>query len=385
MAGDNNATVHVQPTRRGKTFTVGDYTVDSKELGRGGMAMVYRATDPTGRQVALKELQPHLARDREMTKRFRQEYDVVAGIKHDHVVRFLDYLRANQTFYIVMEFVDGVSLRQILRKRPRRLPLPLAVGLGHMLARTVAHIHGQGVLHRDLKPGNVMFASGGQIKLTDFGIAHLEGTRMTATGVVLGSPTYMAPEQLSGDRAAIGERTDVYALGTLIYECIEGLDPFRIKAKEDLLTVLHRKVETEPKPMKRCDDQALRSLLLRCVSPMAGDRPADMEELGNGLAAAAHDRGAPTGSALGQAILREVGLDDKGQEATRRERLARSEAREQARAAQRGTAAETASETRSRGPLGGRDGGRRTAILGTIVIATALGILTFLLGRGCFG
>jgi serine/threonine protein kinase len=385
MAGDKDATVHAQPTRRGKTFVVGDYTVDTKPLGRGGMATVYRATDPAGRQVALKELQPHLARDREMKKRFRQEYDVVAGLKHDHVVRFLDYLQANQTYYIVMEFVDGVSLRQILRKRPRRLPMPLAVGLGHMLARTVAHIHGQGVLHRDLKPGNVMFAAGGQIKLTDFGIAHLEGTRMTATGVVLGSPTYMAPEQLSGDRAAIGERTDVYALGTLIYECIEGLDPFRIKAKEDLLTVLHRKVEAAPKPMKRCDDDALRALLLRCVAPAADDRPADMEELGNGLAVAAQDRGAPTGSALGQAILREVGLDDEGQEATRRERQARADARDLARTKQQGTAVGGAPESPSRGVQTRRDGGRRTAILGTIAIAAALGILTFLLGRGCFG
>ncbi len=379
MAADTKATVRATPPPggTGKTFSVGDYTVESKPLGRGGMATVYRATGPDGRAVALKELQPHLARDREMKKRFRQEYDVVARLRHDHVVRFLDYLSANQTYYIAMEFVDGVSLRQVLRKRPGRIPTALAAGLGDVLARTVAHIHAQGVLHRDLKPGNVMFTSDGQIKLTDFGIAYREGTRMTATGVVLGSPTYMAPEQLSGDRDTIGERTDVYALGTLIYECIEGMDPFRVKPKEDLLAVLHRKVESAPRPLRHCDDEVLAEILLRCVRADARERPADMEELGRALAVAAQELGAPTGSALGQAILREAGLDPAGQEATRRERQRRAEARE--------PAPERPATDPPRPPAEAAGGGRRAAILGVIAVAVALAVVTFLLGRGCFG
>ena len=195
----------------------------------------------------------------------------------------------------------------------------------------------------------------------------------------------MAPEQLSGDREAIGEHTDVYALGTLIYESIEGVDPYRVKPKEDLLAVLHRKAEAEPKEMKHCDIEALSTLLLRCVSPQREDRPQGMGELSRALALMAQEHGAPTGQALGQAILAEVGLDEAGLAEAERVKRERAAARKQAKEGASKTGA-TVVGTEAKKPSNreGR-GGRRAAILGSIAIAALLGLLTFLLSRGCFG
>jgi eukaryotic-like serine/threonine-protein kinase len=300
-----------KPTgKRGRTIAIAQYTAEARPLGKGGMATVYRATGPDGEVVAIKELMVHLRSDRKMVRRFRQEYDVVSGLDHPNVVRFLDYIRANDTYNIIMEYVDGVSLRQVL-SGAKRLDPALVAALGHQLAEAVHAFHGEGVLHRDIKPGNILLGADGSLKIGDFGIAIQEGTRMTATGMVLGSPAYMSPEQLAGQRDVIDVRTDVYALGVVLYECIEGLDPFRVPRHEDLLAVLHRKRETAPKPLKRCPDADLAALLLQCLAVEPDDRPADMGEVGSRLAVVA-ERGArtdaagspaPGGRALGKALL----------------------------------------------------------------------------------
>ncbi len=309
MASDPTRTVRRGPRgkKRSRELSIGSYRADVKPLGKGGMSTVYRAVGETGECVAIKELLPHLRSDREMARRFRLEYEVVSRLDHPNIVRFIDFLEANGTYNIVMEFVDGVSLHDVLRKA-RRLGTARTAALGHLLAETLQVVHRAGVLHRDLKPGNVLIAGDGTIKLSDFGIAQEEGTRMTATGVVLGSPTYMAPEQLAGKRDAIDQRTDVYALGVMLYQCVEGLDPYRVKRREDLLAVLHRKSETAPRPLKHCTDEDLAALLLRCVDADPARRPADMAEMSAPLAAIAERGGdgggrAPAGRALGRALL----------------------------------------------------------------------------------
>ena len=307
MPGEPKTTIRDGSRTRSKVFAVGSYTAQTRPLGKGGMSTVYRAEDEAGRDVAIKELVPHLRSDRKMVQRFRQEFEVVSRLKHPNVVRFLDFVRANDTYNIVMEYVDGVSLRDVLG-RARRLDPALVAGLGHQLAEAIGAVHAEGVLHRDIKPGNVLLSADGTVKLTDFGIALQEGTRMTVTGMVLGSPAYMSPEQLAGQRDAVNEQTDVYALGVVLYECIEGLDPLRVPRHEDLLAVLHRKRETEPKPMRRCDDEALRTLLLQCLAVDPAARPTGMEEVAKRLAEIA-DRGAgtgtpaPSGRALGRQLV----------------------------------------------------------------------------------
>jgi len=307
MPGEPKTTVRDGSRTRGKQFAIGPYTAEARPLGKGGMSTVYRATDGSGRTVAIKELVPHLRSDRKMVQRFRQEYEVVSRLKHPNVVSFLDFVGANDTFNIVMEYVEGVSLRDVLA-RARRLDPDLVAGLGHQLAVAIGAVHAEGVLHRDIKPGNVLLSGDGALKLTDFGIAHQEGTRMTATGMVLGSPAYMSPEQLAGQREAVTEQTDVYALGVVLYECIEGLDPLRVPRHEDLLAVLQRKRETEPRPLKRCDDEALKALLLQCLAVDPAARPAGMAEVAGRLAEIA-ERGAgsgkpaPSGRALGRRLV----------------------------------------------------------------------------------
>ena len=296
--------------KRGRTIAIAQYTADARPLGKGGMATVYRADAPDGTVVAIKELMAHLRSDRKMVQRFRQEYEVVSKLDHPNVVRFLDYVRANDTYNIIMEYVDGVSLRQVLNKA-RRLDPALVAAQGPPLAPARPPHHREGGQHRDLKPGNILLGDDGALKIGDFGIAHQEGTRMTATGMVLGSPAYMSPEQLAGQRDAIDVRTDVYAMGVVLYECIEGLDPFRVPRHEDLLAVLHRKRETAPKPLKRCEDEEMAALLLQCLAVDRDDRPADMGEVARRLAVVA-ERGAkpggegtpsPSGRALGKALV----------------------------------------------------------------------------------
>ena len=320
MARNPKTTVRSNP-RKDRRFSIGDYEAEARPLGRGGMATVYRATAPSGRTVAIKELIPHLRSDRKMARRFRQEFDVVSRLRHANIVRFEEFVVANDTHNIVMEYVDGTSLRDVL-KRTRRLEAPLMAGLGHQLASAVHAIHGEGVLHRDLKPGNVLFAADGTLKLTDFGIAHQEGTRLTATGMVLGSPAYMSPEQLSGKRDAVDARTDVYALGVMLYECVEGADPFRVPAHEDLLSVLNRKRETQPRPMKHCGDPGFEALLLQCLRVDPAERPADMGEVARRLAGIAEQGAgsgtpAPGGRALGKQLM-EIGAAPKRKPARRK-------------------------------------------------------------------
>ena len=150
----------------------------------------------------------------------------------------------------------------------------------------------------------MLIGTDGGIKLTDFGIAHQAGTRMTATGVVLGSPTYMAPEQLAGKRDEVDERTDVYALAVVLYECLEGKDPFRIRAREDLLAVLHRKVETQPPPPKKATDPEMVEVLLACLRVEPADRPSGAAALASRLAVIAERSGeAPSGRSLGRQLL----------------------------------------------------------------------------------
>jgi len=289
------------------------------------MAAVYRATGPDGATVAIKELMPHLRTDRKMARRFRQEYEVVSRLDHPNIIRFLDFVAANGTHNIVMEYVDGAPLRQVLRKA-RRLEPPLVAALGYQLVQAVCHIHGAGVLHRDLKPSNILIAKDGTLKLTDFGIAHQAGTRMTATGVVLGSPTYMAPEQLAGKRDQVDERTDVYALGVVLYECLEGRDPFKIRAREDLLAVLHRKVETEPLPPKRAVDPEMAETLLACLRAEPADRLPSATELATRLARIAERaEDAPSGRQLGRALLTLIDQEDANpRPREKRERTART-------------------------------------------------------------
>ena len=199
-----------------------------RELGRGGMAMVYLARDLRhGRQVALKLLRPDLALALG-PERFQREIQVVARLQHPHILTVLDSGGSGSMLWFTMPYVQGESLRGRL-DRERQLPLGQAIQLAREVADALACAHSHGIVHRDIKPENILLTEQGHALVTDFGIASTVDKssmdRLTETGVIVGTPAYMSPEQASGERNLDG-RTDIYALGCVLYEMLAGEPPF---------------------------------------------------------------------------------------------------------------------------------------------------------------
>lgn len=223
-----------------------------EELGHGGMATVYRAQDRRlGRDVALKIIHRHLRDNEEVARRFLAEAHAVAKLKHPNIVEIYNISDEDAPErYLVAELIRGKSLRKLLSEHPI-LPPEITMCLGAELAAALAHAHERGVIHRDVKPENVLFSlpweddrhqessepSLACVKLTDFGIAKLlDRQGVTSTGQVLGSPAYMAPEQIDGDE--IDVRADIFGLGVLLYECMVGRLPFDGKTPGQVLKAI---------------------------------------------------------------------------------------------------------------------------------------------------
>jgi tetratricopeptide (TPR) repeat protein len=265
---------------------VGPYEV-RQQIGSGGMGTVYLAVrvDDYHQQVALKVLRSNLAGD-ELVQRFRTERQLLAGLSHPHVGRLLDGGTIGDGMpYLVMEYIDGQPLdrycdaRQLTTRDRARLLLPVCAAIHY------AHQHT--VIHRDLKPGNVLVTADGVPKVVDFGLAKRLGpgddSQRTHTGVVLGTPCYMAPEQAAGKSAAVGPATDVYALGAILYELLTGRPPFRADTPLDtVLQVLH----AEPVPPSRLHPNLprdLETICLKCLHKDPHKRFASAEALAEDL------------------------------------------------------------------------------------------------------
>ncbi|MBK6328289.1 MAG: protein kinase [Chloroflexi bacterium] len=216
-----------QPTWIGRTIS-GRYHIDEL-LGQGGMSAVYKATDPNlQRVVAIKIIHSHLSGDPDFIKRFEREAAAVAHLRHSNIIQVYDFNHDGDAYYIVFEYVAGVTLQDRLKKlnelhqqMPAGEAIDIAVGLGE----AVHYAHKQGLVHRDIKPANVMLNSRNEPILMDFGIAKIVGgAKHTATGATLGTAQYMSPEQIKGE--AIDARTDIYALGITLFEMLGGRSPF---------------------------------------------------------------------------------------------------------------------------------------------------------------
>jgi serine/threonine protein kinase len=204
---------------------VGKYEIKSL-LGHGGMAEVYRALNPDlGQDVAIKVLRPHVLSSSEAVTRFRQEAQSIASLSHQNIVRVFDFSADGRLQYMVMELINGQGLDKLLDRSPKGMPQPLALKLFRQVAEAVAYAHERGVIHRDIKPGNVLIAEGDRAVLTDFGLARVMGTnRLTMSGTSYGTPSYMSPEQAGG--LDIAPASDVYSLGIMLYEMLTGNVPF---------------------------------------------------------------------------------------------------------------------------------------------------------------
>lgn len=190
-------------------------------IGSGGMAIVFRARDrERGRPVAVKLLADNLSADADLRQRFRREAELAERLSHPNVVEVLDSGEADGRAYIVLEYVDGPNLAEELRRAGRLEPARVAE-LGAQAAAALAHAHERGLVHRDVKPQNLLLARDGTLKVSDFGIARMvDGTQLTQAGTILGTAAYLAPEQAAGEETT--SAADVYALGIVLYELLTG-------------------------------------------------------------------------------------------------------------------------------------------------------------------
>ncbi|HZS10326.1 MAG TPA: protein kinase [Blastocatellia bacterium] len=220
---------------------IGSYRIEQK-IGEGGMGAVYRGRDlMLEREVAVKALRPELARQPELVARFRSEAVTLARLNHSHVATLYNFLRHGDDFFMVMEFVRGRTLDELI-KQSGAIEVERAVRLFCQALEGIAHAHALGVIHRDIKPANLMLAAGDDVKVMDFGIARVLGTaRQTKTGRLIGTLEYMSPEQMRGMET--DARADIYSLGILLYEMLTGRVPFECHSDYELMRA---QVEDEP-------------------------------------------------------------------------------------------------------------------------------------------
>ena len=206
--------------------TLGEYRV-LEEIGRGGMAVVYRAYEPARqRHVALKVLPAYFQHDRQFLRRFLQEAQAAKALQHPNIVQVYDAGEANGLHYIALQYIDGGSVASELAQRGRPFNLFRAVDIVRQVGSALAYAHSRGVIHRDVKPSNILLSREGQAFLTDFGIAKAAGySTITAPGTLVGTPAYMSPEQARG-RRDLDHRTDIYSLGMVLYQMLTGDVPF---------------------------------------------------------------------------------------------------------------------------------------------------------------
>jgi formylglycine-generating enzyme required for sulfatase activity/predicted Ser/Thr protein kinase len=253
-----------------------------EELGRGGMGRVYRVLDKKlSEEVALKLIKPEIAADEKTILRFRNELRTARNIGHPNVTRMYDLGEEKGSHFITMEYVRGEDLKSFIR-RSGRLTVDKAATIAGQVAEGLAEAHRQGVIHRDLKPQNVMIDRDGNARIMDFGIARSvksEGT--TGGGVMIGTPEYMSPEQVEGK--AVDPRSDIYSLGIVLYEMLTGRPPFT--GASALSVAMKQKSERAPDPQQQNSriPAALSRLILKCLEKEASRRYQTAEELASEL------------------------------------------------------------------------------------------------------
>ena len=254
-----------------------------RELARGGMATVWVACDEVlSRDIAIKILDPSLGRDAGTRTRFRNEAIAAARISHPGIVATYDSGDDNGVAFIVMELIEGETLREVLDKGGR-LPIDTAVGLGVQIAEALSRAHSQGFIHRDIKPGNLLIQADGRVRIADFGIAKsIGGIDLTRDGTVMGTARYLSPEQLGGRPA--DARSDVYALGLVLYEMLAGSTPFN--GDTEMATALAR-LSTDPTPIRTVRPSVpagLEQVLHQALAREPDDRFSSASELRDAIA-----------------------------------------------------------------------------------------------------
>jgi len=259
---------------------LGDRYEIHRRLARGGMAQVYLARDRSlDRPVAVKELVPEFATDPSFVERFRREAQAAANLAHPNIVGVYDWGTQDGTYFIVMEYIDGPSLAQVIRRdgplHPRR-----SAELASEVAAALGFAHSRGVVHRDVKPGNVLLTGSGQSKVTDFGIARALASSdddLTQAGSVMGTATYFSPEQAQG--LPVDPRSDLYSLGVVLYEMVTARTPF---TGDTPLAIAYKHVQDQPAPPNTIIPDlptGMNAIIMKLLAKRPDDRYASAEDL----------------------------------------------------------------------------------------------------------
>lgn len=210
---------------------VGHYKILDR-MGEGGMAFIYKALQPTlKRPVVIKQLKDP---NREIIRRFKHEALVSASFHHENLVAIYDFIQSGRNYFLVMEHVDGEDLRTVM-DHLQPIPARISAAITMDVASGLEYTHARGIIHRDIKPGNILVSHDGNVKLIDFGVARDDGsTRLTVTGMIVGTPAYMAPEQANDN--PLSPQSDVFSLGILLYEMLTGVKPFQGENNTEILT-----------------------------------------------------------------------------------------------------------------------------------------------------
>jgi len=307
------------------------------QIARGGTAQVYLARDLLlDRPVALKVLFPELSSDHSFVERFRREAQAAANLMHPNIVQVFDWGESDRTYFIVMEYVDGEPLSSIIRTQA-----PLgdrqAASIASDIAKALSYAHRHGVVHRDIKPGNVLITADGQVKVTDFGIARAIGVdeQVTQTGLVMGTATYFSPEQAQG--LPVDARSDVYALGVVLFEMLAGRPPF---SGETPVAIAYQHVREQPPSLRSLNPAvpvALEAIVLQAMAKLPAERYVSADEMksdldrfvrGQTVLAAPPPGAGDTGPVTTVMAATGAGATGAGAPASGGRRSARSDARE---------------------------------------------------------
>jgi eukaryotic-like serine/threonine-protein kinase len=285
----------------------------ARRLGSGGMADVWLAEDTElSRNVAIKVLHDRFAQDAQFVERFRREAANAAGLQHPNVVGVFDRGEFDGSYYIAMEYVEGSSLKQLI---DRGLSVPQAIEIARQILAAVRFAHEHGIVHRDIKPHNVIVDPAGRVRVLDFGIARAGASEITQTGSVMGTAQYLSPEQAQG--LEVTPASDIYSVGVVLYEMLTGRVPFE---GDSAVAVALKQVSEQPSPPSSLNPAVPRALdlvVLRALAKEPGNRFASAEEFSRALDAAEAD---PTGAVSDTAMFGAVAVPADAEAAAEQER-----------------------------------------------------------------